>query len=351
MQVNNVFRGWPVGRVRTWLLGGIMLIAPLSQARVITDMAGRQVSLPDQIAHIYAAQPYTHVLTYLLAPDMLVGHLSIFDEQQRRFLREEARDLPLLGGAPGSGRQVNMETVLSARPDLVLVKGNAQSNVSRFEEKFTKLGLPVVFVDLETIDDYPAGIEFFGRLVGREAVAEDLAGYARRVLEAVDRMVAEIPQAQRVRVYYAESADGLATECDQSFHADAIKRAGGEIVHHCLLKSHMGMEKVSLEQIIAYDPQVIVSNDPRFAPMAYADPRWSKIRAVAEGRILTVPRTPFNWIDRPPSVMRLVGIQWLAGHFYPQRYPLDLGQTLREFHARYLGVKPAEQDLDTWLNW
>ncbi len=328
-----------------------MLIAPLSQARVITDMAGRQVSLPDQIEHIYGAQPYTHVLTYLLAPDMLVGHLSLFGEQQRRFLRAEARDLPLLGGMPGSGRQVNMETVLSARPDLVLVKGNAQSNVSRSVEKFAKLGLPVVFVDLETIDDYPAGIEFFGRLIGREVLAEDLAGYARRVLETVDRMVAEIPHGQRVRVYYAESADGLATECDQSFHTDAIKRAGGEIVHHCLLKSHMGMEKVSLEQIIAYDPQVIVSNDPHFAAMAYADPRWSKIRAVAEGRILTVPRTPFNWIDRPPSVMRIVGIQWLAGHFYPQRYPLDLRQALSEFHARYLGIKPSEQDLHTWLNW
>lgn len=333
-----------------WALGGMVLSTPISQAREITDMAGRQVKLPERIERIYAAQPYTHVLAYMLAPDMLLGHLSIFGEEQSRFVRPEARDLPLLGGAPGSGRPVNMETVLAAHPDLVLMKGNKQSNITRSSEKFTKLGLPVVFVDLETIDDYPAALEFFGRLIGREGLAERLARYARQTLVEVDRTLASIPEGQRVRVYYAESADGLSTECDQSFHTDAIKRAGGTIVHHCLLKTHMGLEKVSLEQIIAYDPDIIVSNDPRFAAMAHNNPRWSGIRAVAKGQILTVPHTPFNWIDRPPSVMRIAGIQWLAKHFYPQRYTVDLRQALGEFHALFLGIEASEQDLDQWLN-
>ncbi len=335
----------------SWLatLLAAMLTPSMSQARDIIDMAGRHVRVPERIERIYAAQPYTHVLAYMLAPDMLIGHLSLFGDDQRRFLRPEALDLPLLGGMPGSGRQVNMETVLATKPDLVLMKGNEESNTSRAVEKFEKLGLPVVFVDLEQIDDYPAGIEFFGRLIGREAPARRMAEYARQALAEVDHAVASIPEEKRVRVYYAESADGLSTECDQSFHADAIKRAGGQIVHHCLLKTHMGMEKVSLEQIIAYDPQVIVANDPRFAAMAYADARWAGIKAVAGHRILSVPRTPFNWIDRPPSVMRIAGIQWLAGHFYPDAYPVDLRRALQLFHTLFLGIEPNPQDLDSWL--
>lgn len=337
------------GGYATFLSLLLLFLSTMTHAREITDQAGRQVVVPDQIKRIYAAQPYTHVLTYMLAPDMLIGHLSILGDKEKRFLRPEAASLPLLGGAPGGGPAVNMETVLAARPDIVLMKGNAKSDAGRAAEKFAQVGLPVVFVDLENIDDYPAGIEFFGKLIGREAKAKQLADHARKVFADVDRAVVPIPEDKRVRVYYAESADGLATECDRSFHADAIKRAGGTIVHHCLLKTHMGMEKVSLEQIIAYNPEVIVANDPQFEAMVYGDPRWSAIKAVADRKVWTVPKTPFNWIDRPPSVTRIVGIQWLAGRLYPKAYTVDLRRELREFHRDYLGIDVSNENLDKWL--
>jgi len=121
-------------------------------------------------------------------------------------------------------------------------------------------------------------------------------------------------------------------------------------VHHCLLKTHMGMEKVSLEQIIAYNPEVIVANDAQFEAMAYADPRWAGIKAVAEHKVWTVPRSPFNWIDRPPSVMRILGVQWLAHLFYPKAYAVDMRAEVRDFHQRWLGVEPTAADLDKWLH-
>ena len=342
---NGFFTGW----LQPALILLLLLVVPFVHAREITDMAGRKVVVSERIGRIYAAQPYTHVLAYILAPDMLIGHLSIIGEEQKRFLRPEALRLPMLGGSPGGGPAVNMETVLAAKPDLVLLSGNAKTEVSRATEKFLQVGLPVVFVNLETIDDYPGAIEFFGRLIDRSDNAKRLADYARKVLADVDRAVAAIPPGKRLRVYYAESTDGLATECDQSFHADAIKRAGGVIVHQCLLKTHMGMEKVSLEQIMIYNPDVIVSSDPWFEAMAYADPRWKNIKAVAERRILSVPRTPFNWIDRPPSIMRIIGVQWLAARFYPHAYVIDLRRELREFHQRYMGIDLASVDLDRWV--
>ena len=339
------FTGW----LQPALILLLLLIVPFAHAREITDMAGRKVLVPERIGRIYAAQPYSHVLTYVLAPDMLIGHLSIIGAEQNRFLRPEAASLPMLGGSPGGGPAVNMETVLTAKPDFVLLSGNAKTEISRATEKFIQVGLPVVFVNLESIDDYPGGIEFLGQLIDRPDKAKRLADYARKVLADVDRAVAGIAQSKRLRVYYAESTDGLATECDQSFHADAIKRAGGVIVHQCLLKARMGMEKISLEQIMIYNPDVIVSSDPGFEAMAYADPRWKSIKAVAEHRILTVPRTPFNWIDRPPSIMRIIGIQWLAARFYPEAYSIDLRRELREFHQRYMGIDPASADLDRWV--
>lgn len=328
---------------------GLWLCSAAS-AREIVDQAGRKVLLPDRISRVCAAQPYTNVLSYMLAPDLLIGQVVEFKGTERRYAHPRYLSLPVLGGAPMQGKPMNMETVLAARPDFVLLMGDTKVDAERAAGSFIKIGLPVVFVNLERIDDYPEGIEFFGKVLGREKKAAQMAAFARALLARTDRAVASVPAARRLRVYYAESPDGLSTETDQSFHAEAIRRAGGTIVHKGLLKTHIGMEKVSLEQVVLYNPDVIVSNEPAFAKAAYADPRWRKVRAVAQHRIYTVPKTPFNWIDRPPSVMRLAGIPWLLHHFYPKVYgEAQLRRDLDEFHRLFLDYRPTPSDLETWV--
>lgn len=338
------------GRLATLLLGLLVMVsARTGMAREIVDMAGRHVQVPDQITRVYAAQPYTYVLTMALAPDLLVGVPAPLSEGEKRFLPESVAKLPVLGNGMGPGAQTNLEAVLALRPDIALVKGGKGSENKALEERFARLGLPVVYVDIDRIDDYPAGLAFAGQLLGRRERGEALAGYARRVIQEVDQVVAAIPPEKRVRVYYAESADGLATECADSFHADAIRRAGGELVHRCVMMEHVGMAKVSMEQILAYDPPVIVANDPHFVEQVRTDERWRGVAAIRSGRILTVPRTPFNWIDRPPTITRLMGMQWLLHRLYPERYPLDLAKVTREFQERFFGVSLSEGQLQELL--
>lgn len=327
-----------------------LLAAAGANARTITDMAGRRVELPEHITRVYAAQPYTYVLMAALAPDLLVGIPSALSEAEQAFAPPALRDKPVLGFGMGPGARENLETLLRFAPQIALVKGGPDTDTRAVVEKYARIGLPVVFVDIDAIEHYAAGIEFTGALLGREARAAELAGYARRVLADVAAATAGIPEAERIGVYYAESPDGLATECDQSFHAAAIKLAGGRIVHHCSLSQHVGMEQLSLEQVIAYDPAVIVANEPAFAGRVADDPRWRGVRAVAIGRIYTVPRTPFNWIDRPPSIMRLIGVQWLAHRIYPERYPIDLHATVRNFQRLFFGVEPGTEALARLLD-
>jgi iron complex transport system substrate-binding protein len=325
------------------------------QAREITDMAGRKVTIPDKITKVYASDPYTNVLLYVVAPDLSLGlptGCMPFRDEDKRFLRKEVATLPVLVTQPPGGErpQVNMEEVLRLKPDFALALGGGiKTDPRRMEERFARIHLPVVCVDIDQIADYPAGIEFLGRLLGREDRAKRLSAYARRVFAEVEKMVAAIPPEKRVRVYYAESADGLATESDQSFHADAIRMAGGAIVHKGDIKTHVGMEKVSLEQVLLYDPEVIVSQEPDFAVNAYRDARWKTVKAVATHRIYTVPRTPFNWIDRPPGIMRIIGVPWLAYRFYPDRYRGNIRQEIREFHRLFMGVEVTDADLKEWL--
>lgn len=331
-------------------------MATAGWGRQIIDMAGRRVTVPDHITKVFAAQPYTNVLIYMVAPGAMLGlqpGCLPFREEDKRFLRRDILSKPWISaqGPGGERSQVNMEAILAMHPDIVIATGgaNMKMNASRIEQRYADLHLPLVFVDVDKISGYPAAIDFMGRLLGCQARGRQLAQWAKSTFAGVQSMVARIPPSRRVRVYYAESADGLATESDGSFHADAIKMGGGAIVHHGDLKTHVGMEKISMEQVLLYNPEVIISQEPAFATFAYRDARWRHVKAVANHRIYTVPRSPFDWVDRPPSVMRIIGVPWVAYMLYPRQYRADIRRQIRDFHRLFMGVQVSEGDLNRWL--
>ena len=76
--------------------------------------------------------------------------------------------------------------------------------------------------------------------------------------------------------------------------------------------NHVGFEKVSIEQVMLYNPDVIMAQEKVFFDKVVKDPRWQSIKAVKEERCLSRPQDPFNSFDRPPSFMRVLGLKWLT---------------------------------------
>ena len=339
---------------RTWrrlMLAMLLAIATASAgAREIVDMVGRKVVVPDRITRALSAAPPIAVLQYALARDTMVGLNLGFQPADLPYIDPRVAALPVIGSAFSAGRMINPETAMSLKPDIILAWQNPTVDRARIEENFAKTGIPVVFIKLDDLRDWPAGLEFVGTLLGREARAKLLADDLRASLAKVDQALGAMPEAERVRVYYAESPDGLATDCHHSFHTEAIELARGYNVYRCEQREHTGMERVSLEQVIAFDPQVILVQDPAFLPVVRNDARWKNLSAVRNGRIVAIPRSPFNWIDRPPSLMRALGMQWLANQLYPARYPLHLRMEVRRFYKLYLDLDLSDADLARLLD-
>ncbi|WP_153117638.1 ABC transporter substrate-binding protein [Rhodocyclus tenuis] len=317
-----------------------------AQAREITDMAGRHVVIPDRIERVFGAAPPLNVLLHAVAPETMLGLSFPVPPEARPYFPERLRGLPVVGGVFGMGQQMNPESVLMQKPDVALAWKSPFIDQARIESAFARIGLPVVFVQLDTTAEWPAALRFTGRLLGHEAKAEEEARAVEQVLARVGKVVNAVPEAQRPRVYYAEGPDGLATDCHRSFHTEAIELAGGYNVFRCEPKDHMGMERVSIEQVLAFAPDIIIAQDRNFVASVGKDARWRGVKAVQAGRVLVVPRWPHNWIDRPPSIMRVLGIQWLANQFYPQAYPFELRRETREFYQRFLGVSLSDAEID-----
>lgn len=325
-------------------LWGLVILAAIgsantAQGKEITDMFGRKFSIAARPARIYSPSPPMTNLLYAIDSSMLAGLTVPVRDYERPYLKKEMLSLPVLGGWYGQGNTPNMEMILKVNPELIIIQKFGSAFHSKTNEAIMKtLSAPIVSVSLATVHDYPAATTELGRLLSREERAHELAAYAQKTIAEMEAFTAGIRQRKKVSVYYAEGVDGLNTDCDVSMHTELIKLAGGRSVHVCAARDLFGMEKISMEQVMLYDPDVILVFEGAFYRAVFNDPRWQRLRAVKNKRVHLIPNQPFNWFDRPPSFMRLLGIKWVANHLYPDCFRVDMVRETRHFFKLFLGV-------------
>ena len=315
-------------------------------AREIVDMRGRRVEVPERINKVFATSPPGTYLIYAIDPALMVGLNFPLWNDEKKYTAKHLQTLPVIGGMVGTGRAINQEVLLRVHPDVIVIWDMGESAMaSEYEAMFRRLGIPWVYVRSDSVFDYPAALHFMGVLLGREARAQALETQARDMLRAVKQAAEGVPARERPSVYYAEGVDGLATDGEGSMHTELIEVAGGHNVHKGRGGGVYGMERVSLEQVMAYDPDVILVKERAFYQAVFGDPRWRTLRAVVRRRVFMIPCVPFNWFDRPPSFMRLLGAQWLLGVLHPGRLALDLPRQTRAFYRSFLGIGLGEREV------
>ena len=327
----------------------ILLVGASAEARSITDSAGRQVEVPDRIERVFAAGPPASILLYMLAPEKMTGWPDAPRPEERPYIAAPYRDLPALGRLTGRGGTANLEVVLKAKPDLILdfgsVRGTYASLADNVQEQ-TKI--PYVLID-GRFEATPAALRLLGDILGVSARGQQLAKYVEDTFAEIDRALLEVPLEKRPRVYLARGPDGLETGVVGSINSEIIERAGGRNVADAA--GQRGLVRASLEQLIVADPEIILTWDRNFFEQVRKDALWAGIRAVREQRVYLAPTAPFGWIDRPPSLNRVIGLKWLAGLFYADKFSEDLREITRSFYRLFYHVDVGEPELDTLIAW
>ncbi len=324
-----------------------LALATQSQAKEITDMFGRKFSIADRPKKVYSASPPMTNLLYAIDPSMLAGLTVPVREWEKKYLDKRMLSLPVLGGWYGQGNTPNIEMVMKVMPEVIVVQNFcSSSNASVNETVLKAVPSPLVSVKISTVLDYPEAILYLGRLLGREQRAKKLAAYAQKTIADIKGFTAGMPEEKKVSVYYAEGMNGLNTDCDTSMHTELINLTGGRNVHRCKNRDMFGMEKISFEQVMLYNPDVIIVFENAFYRTVLTDTRWQHIKAVRDKRVYLIPNQPFNWFDRPPSFMRLLGAKWLANLLYPERYRIDIVKEVREFFRLFLGVELTAEEAE-----
>jgi iron complex transport system substrate-binding protein len=329
----------------------LFLVQPVAAERMVTDSAGREVAVPERIERVFAAGPPASILLYVLAPDRMIGWPRAPHPEEMPYIAPAYRDLPEVGWLTGRGDTVNLEVLLQSKPDLVFDFGSVRdTRVSLAERVQAQTGIPYILID-GTFANTPNAVRLLGGVLGVEEQAERIAAYVEATLAEIDATLAEVPQEERPRVYLARGPSGLETGLQGSINTEIIERVGGVNVAYDPSGARRGIVQVPIEQIVVWNPDTVITWDPNFYGGVWKDFYWQGVDAVAAGRVYLSPTAPFGWIDRPPSLNRMMGVKWLAGLFYPNEVKQDLREETRSFYDLFYHVDLTDAELDRLLQW
>ncbi len=333
------------------LAGGLASLLPRAASgqsrREWVDSAGRRVMLPAHVERIYAAGPPASILVFAIAPDKLLGWTSAFREAERPFVPKKYVELPTLGRLTGRGNTANVEVVLSAKPDVILDYGTVNATYASLADRVQEqTGIPYLLLDGD-FDQMVAAIRLVGQIAQEEKRAASFVQYAQDTVSDIALRVAKIAPDRRPRVYYGRGPQGLNTGLAGSINVESIEQLGA--VNVAAEMGRGGLVQVSLEQVLRWNPDVVLTTDSNFYAATRTHPLWRDLPAIKAGRIYLAPNVPFGWIDFPPSINRLIGLRWLARILYPQAFPEDLRPIVRDFYTRCYHQTPTDVQLDQLL--
>jgi len=328
---------------RTLITGlSAALLAPArARAASVTDGAGRSVPVPARVTRVFPAGPPAAIMLYTLAPELLIGWPRPNGAAEREFLLPDIGARPEVGRITGRGNTANLEEVLALKPDLILDIGSVNATyISLADRVQEQTGIPYALLD-GRFDGIAGAYRTLGELVGRRDGAQALARYAEETLRTIAGRIAAVPKDRRPRVYYARGPRGLETGLGGSINMETIEL----IARNVAGETRGGLANVSIEQVLLWNPDVIVTIDQDFAANVRGDPAWAPVAAVRAGRVHLSPRLPFGWVDFPPSVNRLIGLWWLAKILYPESFPDDLRRLTRDFYRLFYHVTPDDAQI------
>jgi iron complex transport system substrate-binding protein len=315
---------------------------PAAAAREFTDDAGRKLQLPDKVSRVYAAGPPASVLVFALVPDALIGWTRAFRGDEVNWVAPKYAQLPELGRLTGRGGTANVEVVLQAKPDVIVDVGSTAATFASLAERVqSQTGIPYVLLD-GRLEATARQIEKMGTVLGVPERARELSAYAQSLIDNVQRKIATVPKDKRPTVYYARGPQGLVTGLAGSINVEMIEFLGAGNVAG---GQRGGLANVGLEQVVLWDPEVIVTNDPNFYREVWRLPGWNAVSAVRKKRVYLSPHLPFGWFDYPPGANRVIGLLWLSEILYPDLFRHDYRREVTEFYRRFYHQAPAEEQL------
>lgn len=317
-----------------------------SDTREFTDSAGRTVEVPAVIDRIAPSGHTANQVLLTMAPEKMVGLSQELSEDQQKYLGVDTSDLPVFGAIFGAKGDLNKEAIAAADPQVIIDTGVLDDDVaSGLDQLQEELGIPCVFIETN-MDDYGASYEKLGELLGMEERGNELSEYCQNAYDEVVDVMSTISDDERANVLYLMGEDGTNVIAKGTQQAEVVDLVADNLaVMDNPSNTGMGSE-TSLEQIALWNPDIIVFASGSIYDTVADDPAWDGIAAIENGNYYEAPGTPYNWLNSPPTVNQVMGMQWLPRLLYPDKFDDSIADVTKSYYSTFYGYDLSDEELD-----
>jgi iron complex transport system substrate-binding protein len=322
----------PLALVAALILISLLLAAcgpvpagtPPPSAITLTDARGRTVEFetaPERIV-VAGRSSLTIINTLYLFPearDRVVG-LVVGKQKAGSFLSlvdDTFGDKAVLEVDAGP------EQIAPLKPDVVITRSFMADKLG---QPLEEIGIPVVYVDLETPEQYLRDVATLGRVLDNPGRAGEIQTYYQDRLDRVAQGVEGLDQAPSVLLVQISDQGAEATfsvPAEPWIQTTQVQLAGGEPVWLEAAQGG-GWTVVNFEQIAVWDPDAIFvisyqKDSAQVADDLHNLAGWRDLKAVETGRLFGFGSDIYSWDQ--PDPRWILGLTWLAGKLHPDRFP------------------------------
>lgn len=285
---------------------------PQQEAIVLTDQAGREVSLEAPAESLVSCYYITTYATIALGiSDRVVG---LEKKADNRPIYQMAAPSLLEKDQVGTLKELNLEGVAALKPDLVLMPKKLMEHA----DALTQLGIPVLVVNPESQESLEEMLLLIGQACGVTEKAEALVSYYQKQRDRISTWTKDI---SRPTVYLASNSSYLETAPDTMYQGSLIQLAGGSNAASELEGDYW--TEVSYESLLAMAPDVFIlpAGASYTAQDVLQDPQLASLPAVQNGAVYQMPQGIEEWDSPIPS--GILGALWMTSVLHPDVYSFD----------------------------
>ncbi|WP_372752441.1 ABC transporter substrate-binding protein [Labilibaculum sp.] len=316
----------------------LIFTSTLCQAKTITDMAGRKVSIPETIERILPYDAKTSILLFPVASEKMIARAFLPGSKHHHFIADAYNQLPQVD-------LKNIESVLISNPQIIIAGAYIGSDsYDRFEKMQHRTHIPILIIDLN-INKLDSSYLFLGKLLDTKGKCKQCSAFLQNTYRNTQTLIKENPLSN-TSVYYTLGNSGLLTDPSGSKHSEVLDYLQLNNAAKVAIPTG-GHANVNLEQVLEWNPDYIFAagfkNDNNAFAQITTSKNWESISAVKNAHVYKVPTQPFGWFDHPPSINRIPAIIWLSNLFY--KMPAKkVQEQVQLFYQLFYGYELSENE-------
>ena len=302
----------------------------VNNGKTVTDGSGAVISIPENNSETTIASVYAVSVPFIVALGLSDRVKAI--NVKSKFWTENDKSLSV---ADSVGRGVvDLEALAKTAPDVLLHR----SNDPKTAEAVSNLGIDVLCIKAEDLDDIKYTLTMMGDYFGVSARADEVCKWMDTKFQYIDSIVATIPEDKRVTALVMGGELGRIAGGDM-LQSWMIEKAGGICVADGI-EADQNWTNVGVETIFEWNPDYLFCTGSAGLEYSidglYEDSAWRSVNAVENSHIYRIPATNDAW--DMPGISCVIGTMYLLWRMYPDYFTAgDLQKQIDDYYTFMFG--------------